>query len=71
MPRQSLTDHQRWTIIHALYTAAEQYTAEAARIDNLLVDPSITEQFNTKASEARELARIVEHARVIEISLSG
>ena len=71
MQRKSLTDHQRWTIINALYTAAEQYSGDAARIaDNYRADPNIAQLFKTQAKEARALANLIEQALGIEISLS-
>ena len=47
-----LSDHQRWTIIDALHTAAEQYGEDALRI---YANPRVTEQFKIRCREAREL----------------
>ena len=70
MPRTSLTDHQQWTIINALYTAADQYSGDATRT-KFYAPPSVTEQFQTQAREARELAAIIEQAQHIELSFEG
>ncbi|HEY8275850.1 MAG TPA: hypothetical protein VIG52_02515 [Methyloceanibacter sp.] len=68
MQRKSLSDHQRWTIIDALHTAAEQYREDALR---LYPNPRVSEQFDKQCREARELAELVQQGDVIELSLVG
>ena len=63
-----LSDHQRWTIIDALHTAAEQYGEDALRI---YANPRVTEQFKIRCREARELADLVAQAKDIELYFDG
>ena len=70
MQLRSLTEHQRWTVISAMYTAAEQYRQNALRIAGA-ADPHVVEQFQTQCREARELAALIEQAENIELSFEG
>lgn len=67
MQQKSLTEHQRWAVINAMYTAAEQYHQNALRIVSE-ADTRVVEQFQTQCREARELAALIEQAEGIELS---
>ena len=66
MERKSLTSHERWIVISAMYTAAEQYRQNAVRSLGE-PDPRGAQQYHAQRQEVRELAAIIEQAEGIEL----